>query len=746
MWLPTRWLEERLALLGLALFDAILIVCTYNVLFWCQFNDWVGVTGAVATLAALWVTLSYLLGRYSLGNTQKPIWTIGGIVGVVISVTMLAVWLGLATDPRALPDFVVPLLACTAIVSALGEQVVARRTRQPRTWTFLITEDESRIMRRELSISKKAEELNVAICTTTEYRDTTLGAIESAKGIAIGEQVDIKNSQLQQLLIRKRKGQKVLKLLDWCELYLLRVAPELALERSIQVSDGFQLRHHQRWSRLKRIGDVLVASVLLIATSPVLALALLLIKLEDGGPLLTKRVYVGLYGKHFRIWKLRTSRTEVERPGARRKAPNDQKVTRIGKVLRTLRLDTMPQLLSILTGDMSIVGPRPQRPERECLLEKKLSNYRLRQLVRPGLSGWANVMNSCGTNIEDASSELGYDLYYISNVSFWLDMLILMRSVLHTHEAKRKIVETKTNEHAKTNSHQISVLMPVFRPNLEWLKKTLESLNQQTFNDWLLVLSLDGEDESTIAAISVAKETLKSSQQMIVVRGKRAGISEALNRGLAACNTPYTARLDADDICRFDRLELQWQKLEEEPSLVACGMQIQAIDTEGREIKTRIHKYPTNRNTTLIVGALFNTPIAHPALMLRTRYALKVGGYRQKQCMEDYDLMARLCECGGLTNLGKVGLEYRVHDMQHSRQARPRRWQLLQARCRFLKVLAQRRPAVAVLVLVPFALFAMGPNREYELRRVMGINIARLIRKIGSRGAIRQNRDQANRA
>ena len=724
MWLLTPWLEERLALLGLALFDAALIVSAYNVLFWYQFNDWVGVTGAVATLVTLWVTLSYLLGRYSLGNTQKPIWTIGGIVGVVICVTMLAVWVGLATDPRALPDFVLPLLTCTAIFSALAEQVVKHRTKQPMSWTFLVTEDESKVMKKEFSLGHQAEEVNIAICSSTEYRDKALGVIEDAKGIAIGEQVDTGNSQLQQLVFRKRKGQKVLKLLEWCEHYLGRIPAELVLERWISVSDFLNISHDDEGARLKRLGDSLVAAILLVTTSPLLVLALLLIKLEDGGPLLTSRTVVGLYGKHFRIWKLRTLSADTEGLEPSGKTPNGQRITRTGKVLRTLRIDAIPQLLSVLIGDMSIVGPRPRPPKRECLFERELSNYRLRQLVRPGLSGWAKVMHSCGTSIQDARTELGYDLYYVRNSSLWLDMLILLREVISNNKAKRKKVKNESEIEKQVNMHQISVLMPVFRPNQEWLKQTLESLDQQTFTDWQLVLSLDGEDESTIAAISIAKETLRSGRNIIVVRGERAGISEALNRGLAACNTPYTARLDADDVCRLNRLELQWQRLEEEPGLVACGMQIQAIDSKGIEIKTRMHKYPTDMNTTLIVGALFNTPIAHPALMFRTRNALRVGGYRHKQCMEDYDLMARLCEHGGLTNLGTVGINYRIHNMQHSRQVRPKRWQLLQARCRFLNVLAQRRPAVAILILIPFALYAMGPRREYQLRRIMSKKIA----------------------
>lgn len=268
-----------------------------------------------------------------------------------------------------------------------------------------------------------------------------------------------------------------------------------------------------------------------------------------------------------------------------------------------------------------------------------------------------------------------------------------------------------------TDCAKISVLMPVFKPNPVWLRATISSLNLQSYGKWQLVLSLDGSDTATLAAAQVAQETLTPGHPLIVVEGQRSGISATLNRGLAACNTPYTARLDADDLCRPDRLEQQWQLLENNPDLVACGMQIQAIDREGNRITTRMHVYPTSPAKTLLVGAILNTPIAHPVLMFRTHEALSLGGYRPQRCMEDYELMARLCTRGGLTNLPSIGLDYRVHDTQHSRQARPERRQLLEARWTFLKALSRHQPASMLLAGVPLLLYGLGPQGEYRLRK-----------------------------
>jgi len=265
---------------------------------------------------------------------------------------------------------------------------------------------------------------------------------------------------------------------------------------------------------------------------------------------------------------------------------------------------------------------------------------------------------------------------------------------------------------------QISVLMPAYRPNPTWLQATIDSLNAQTYPHWQLVLSLDGDHPDTLAAAHIARDTLAPGHTLIVVQGERSGITGALNRGLAACNTPYTARLDADDLCRQRRLERQLNMLEIDKTLVACGMQIKSIDTNGNAIGRRLHQYPTSPTTTLLTGAILNTPIAHPALMVRTIPAQRIGGYRPVRCMEDYDLMARLCSAGGLTNLAEVGLEYRLHTGQHSRQLRPRRTDLLKARWLFLRQLCRKYPAAAALISIPLALYTIGPEAEYRMRRL----------------------------
>jgi lipopolysaccharide/colanic/teichoic acid biosynthesis glycosyltransferase len=157
--------------------------------------------------------------------------------------------------------------------------------------------------------------------------------------------------------------------------------------------------------------------------------AALLIRLEDRGPVFYSQERTGLYGSPIRVWKLRTMRVGAEAHGARWASRNDPRITRVGVWLRRLRLDELPQLVSVLMGDMSLIGPRPERPELEETLERQIPHYRVRHWVRPGLSGWAQVCYPYGASVEDSRMKLSYDLYYLRNASLMLDILILIKTI-----------------------------------------------------------------------------------------------------------------------------------------------------------------------------------------------------------------------------------------------------------------------------------------------------------------------------
>ena len=182
-------------------------------------------------------------------------------------------------------------------------------------------------------------------------------------------------------------------------------------------------------AQLKRMADLLVSALLLLLTSPFIAFAALLIWLEDRGPIFYSQQRTGWLGRPFTVLKLRTMSVQPPDAPAEWTQVGDQRITVIGGILRRLRLDELPQLLNVLNGEMSLIGPRPERPELEHQLERSIPHYRKRHWMRPGLSGWAQVCAPYASSIADSDLKLSYDLYYLRHFSTWLDLVILLRTI-----------------------------------------------------------------------------------------------------------------------------------------------------------------------------------------------------------------------------------------------------------------------------------------------------------------------------
>jgi lipopolysaccharide/colanic/teichoic acid biosynthesis glycosyltransferase len=182
-------------------------------------------------------------------------------------------------------------------------------------------------------------------------------------------------------------------------------------------------------AQLKRLADLFVAAALLFLTAPFLGLAALLIWLEDHGPVFYKQQRSGWLGRPFTVFKLRTMGVQPADGPALWTQPGDQRITEVGQWLRRLRLDELPQLLNVLNGEMSLIGPRPERPELEHVLERHIPHYRKRHWMRPGLSGWAQVCAPYASSLEDSDLKVSYDLFYMRHFSTWLDLVILFRTI-----------------------------------------------------------------------------------------------------------------------------------------------------------------------------------------------------------------------------------------------------------------------------------------------------------------------------
>lgn len=242
--------------------------------------------------------------------------------------------------------------------------------------------------------------------------------------------------------VDERRGAPVAPLLR-CRLDGMRVTDHLsfweretgqvmleALEPSWLIySDGFRIGGWVN-RKLKRLGDVAFAGFLLIATAPLMAMAALAVRLDSPGPVLFRQERSGHRGRAFVIHKFRTMRADAERDGRPRwAAERDPRITRVGNLLRKTRIDELPQLWNVIKGEMSFIGPRPERPFFVERLAGEIPYYRERHRVRPGITGWAQVNYPYGASVAEAREKLAYDLYYIKNYSLLLDMLVLLATV-----------------------------------------------------------------------------------------------------------------------------------------------------------------------------------------------------------------------------------------------------------------------------------------------------------------------------
>ncbi|MES2956962.1 MAG: TIGR03013 family XrtA/PEP-CTERM system glycosyltransferase [Pseudomonadota bacterium] len=181
---------------------------------------------------------------------------------------------------------------------------------------------------------------------------------------------------------------------------------------------------------VKRIFDVMCATVLLVLSAPLMLITMLLIAADSRGPIFYRQERVGLNGRPFDVVKFRSMRCDAEEDGNPRWAAQaDDRVTRIGRLIRRVRIDELPQLYNVLKGEMSMVGPRPERPYFVDSLTKDIPYYAVRHSVKPGVTGWAQVRYEYGATVEDAKQKLQYDLYYVKNHTLFLDMLIMFETV-----------------------------------------------------------------------------------------------------------------------------------------------------------------------------------------------------------------------------------------------------------------------------------------------------------------------------
>jgi sugar transferase (PEP-CTERM system associated) len=226
------------------------------------------------------------------------------------------------------------------------------------------------------------------------------------------------------LLRLRTRGARVVDDVGFAEAALQRIPLSLVRPSALIFDEGFRLSRATRVA--KRALDVTVAAAMLVALAPVMALTALAVWLSDRRPVLYAQERTGEGGRPYRVHKFRTMRRDAEKLGAAWATDDDPRVIPGGRFLRRSRLDELPQLWNVLRGDMSLVGPRPERPVFLAQLKERWPLFQLRELVKPGLSGWAQLKYGYGSTVEEQGRKLEYDLYYVKNTSLFLDLVCLL--------------------------------------------------------------------------------------------------------------------------------------------------------------------------------------------------------------------------------------------------------------------------------------------------------------------------------
>ncbi|UKO98436.1 sugar transferase [Nostoc sp. UHCC 0870] len=248
-------------------------------------------------------------------------------------------------------------------------------------------------------------------------------------GVVLATPTQLSDIEMQQLMQLQVAGIPIYSIPDICENLWYKLPSSLLQDNLLVFSAGYHLTSNSISQKIKRVTDIILALLLFVGLFPLMLLTALAIKLNSPGPIFYSQVRTGLQGNTFRVYKFRSMYQDAEKRGVQWAHEHDPRITRVGRWLRLLRIDELPQIFNVLSGEMSLIGPRPERPEFDVKLRQEIPYYDLRYVVKPGITGWAQVMYPYGASVEDADEKLAYDLYYIKNYSPFLDLAIAFKTI-----------------------------------------------------------------------------------------------------------------------------------------------------------------------------------------------------------------------------------------------------------------------------------------------------------------------------
>ena len=431
------WLSSRKSLIYSTFIDSILFIFLFFEIFKNSISNELILFTLTFLNTFIWITSSYLIGRYSNFHGKKLNIFFNQLIRtifIVISnlfITQIFFKLFWSWDYMNFESFsgfldnLFNLYKFVFLLSGFCQLLInyflAKDFNNKSVWLFFGSMDRQQYLNEIIGSKTKFQILNFdKNLIENKYLDL--------KGLIIDDEDLFKDKKIDFIFKLNNRGIKILKTSNWCERYLNKYPSELV--RISEIIEGyFSYNEISFKARIKRIVESIVSFGILIITFPILFLSALLIKFEDGGPIFYSQIRNGFEGNQFKIIKLRTMIINAEKNGAQWASKEDIRITKIGAFLRKLRIDELPQLLLVLSGEMSLIGPRPERPKIDMMLRENLPNYDLRYSIKPGISGWAQVNYPYGASIEDARIKLSYDLFYIKNFSILLDFMIFFKTL-----------------------------------------------------------------------------------------------------------------------------------------------------------------------------------------------------------------------------------------------------------------------------------------------------------------------------
>ncbi len=462
MQIKLTWINTRRRKIITIIIDFWISILLYNYIYFSDFNSY---PNQVVTLSigSFWIIFSYILGRYKKEisiSIKSFLISISKVFSLIIFGVFIYAFINwfssiiifdqLIIDQKdlLLKDIFIKSISNIGFLSLISQSLISilnyKIYDKKNLWIFYGKEQEYNKFLQELNYHSNHPEINF-ISTSEPIK---VNKSKNLKGIIVNENEIINVDNLDNLYKIKLSGIEVINLIDWFDKEYHRVPTDF-IESNYQLIKKLKSIEDNYHNRIKRLGDIFVSLIIILITLPVIFIVSCLIYLEDKGPIFYTQKRSGLNGKIIKIIKFRSMHVDAEIEGIQWSKKNDKRITRIGRILRAVRIDELPQLFCVLLGSMSLIGPRPERPEIEEKLFKKVPYYKSRYILKPGISGWAQVNYHYGASVADTKQKLSYDIYYISNFSFFLDLLIFFKTIKLVLNAKgykpKNIIDNNPN-------------------------------------------------------------------------------------------------------------------------------------------------------------------------------------------------------------------------------------------------------------------------------------------------------------